>query len=100
MMAALVIVLLPFQMQDMDDNDSSQQYVRSSKHEGQHNNQRNAGQTGFIVQGAPWEQGAGPQRVAPTATAPNTASNEEFPSFGQSAAAAHPSATPMWGPRR
>jgi hypothetical protein len=84
-------------MQDIDDNDSSQQYLRSSKQEGQHNNNRNAGQTGFIVQGAPWEQQPGNQRVP--VVAPNTASNEEFPSFGESAAV-NSSSAPMWGPRR
>ena len=68
-------------MQDMDDEDSSQQYLRSSKQEGQHNNHRNPRQTGFVVQGAPWEPQRGP------VVAPNTASNEEFPSFGESAAA-------------
>lgn len=80
-------------MQDMDDEDSSQQYLRSSKQEGQHNNHRNPRQTGFVVQGAPWEPQRGP------VVAPNTASNEEFPSFGESAAA-HSSSTPMWGPKR
>jgi len=87
-------------MQDMDDEDSSQQYLRSSKQEGQHNNHRNPGQTGFIVQGAPWEQQHGSQRMP--VVAPNTASNEEFPSFGESAAAAaaNASSAPMWGPRR
>jgi len=80
-------------MQDMDDEDSSQQYLRSSKQEGQHNNRRNPRQTGFVVQGAPWEPQRGP------VVAPNTASNEEFPSFGESAAA-NSSSAPMWGPRR
>ncbi|EFX88840.1 hypothetical protein DAPPUDRAFT_234231 [Daphnia pulex] len=90
-------------MQDIDDNDSSQQYLRSSKPEG-HFNQRNPGQTGFIVAGAPWEQQPqgqqyqGQQRTA--VIAPNTASNEEFPSFGESGTNASSGGAPLWGPRR
>jgi hypothetical protein len=87
-------------MQDIDDNDSSQQYLRSSKQEG-HFNQRNPGQSGFIVAGAPWEQQSqyqGQQRMP--VIAPNTASNEEFPSFGESGTNAPSGGAPLWGPRR
>jgi hypothetical protein len=42
-------------MQDIDDDASTQQYLRSSNQEGSHN-KRAAGQTAFVVQGAPWEQ--------------------------------------------
>lgn len=88
-------------MQDIDDNDSSQQYVRAPKQEG-HYNQRKPGQPGFIVAGAPWEQQAAPhqgqQRVQ--VLAPNTASNEEFPSFGKTATNTPSGGAPHWGPRR
>ncbi|XP_057372624.1 vigilin-like [Daphnia carinata] len=88
-------------MQDIDDNDSSQQYLRAPKQEGQYN-QRNPGQPGFIVAGAPWEQQAPPhqgqQRVP--VVAPNTASNEEFPSFGKAGPNTPSGGAPHWGPRR
>lgn len=78
-------------MQDMDDNDSSQQYLRSSKQEGHSNHRAGPGQRGFVVADAPWTAG-------PAAAAPNTASNEEFPSFGDSGA--NSGSAPLWGPRR
>ena len=81
-------------MQDMDDEDSSQQYLRSWKQEGQNNHRSGPGQHGgFVVDGAPWAAG-------PTATAPNTASNEEFPSFGGTGINATSASAPLWGPRR
>lgn len=86
-------------MQDIDDNDSSQQYLRSSKPEGHF--QRSPGQPGFIVAGAPWEQQVqhpGQQRLP--VVAPNTASNEEFPSFGETGSNASSGGAPLWGPRR
>lgn len=87
-------------MQDMDDNDSSQQYLRSSKQEGQHNH-RNAGQPGFVVAGAPWEQQQPQLQNRLPVVAPNTASNEEFPSFGVTGNNAPTSGTaPLWGPKR
>ena len=43
-----------------------------------------AGATGFIVKGAPWE-------------VPDTASTQEFPSFGSPAPG---TPAPSWGPRR
>lgn len=85
-------------MQDIDDNDSSQQYIRSSKQESY---QRSSGQTGFIVAGAPWEQQVqhqGQQRVP--VVVPNTASNEEFPSFGETSSNTSSGGAPLWGPRR
>ena len=81
----------PPQMQDMDDNDSSQQYLRSSKQEGHSNHRAGPGQRGFVVADAPWTAG-------PAAAAPNTASNEEFPSFGDTGA--NSGSAPLWGPRR
>jgi len=87
-------------MQDMDDNDSSQQYLRSSKQEGQHNH-RNAGQPGFVVAGAPWEQQQPQLQNRLPVVAPNTASNEEFPLFGGTGNNATTSGTaPLWGPKR
>lgn len=80
-------------MQDMDDNDSSLQYLRSSKHEGQNNHRGGPGQPGFVVAGAPWAAGS-------NAAAPNTASNEEFPSFGDAGVNNVSAAAPHWGPRR
>lgn len=87
------------QMQDMDDNDSSQQYLRSSKQEGQHNH-RNAGQPGFVVAGAPWEHQQPPLQNRLPVVAPNTASNEEFPSFGGTGNNATSGTAPLWGPKR
>lgn len=78
-------------MQEMDDEDSSHQYLRSSKQEGQHNHRAVPGQPGFVVAGAPWASG-------PSAAAPNTASNEEFPLFGGTGNNA--ASAPLWGPRR
>lgn len=86
-------------MQDIDDNDSSQQYVRSSKQDG-HYNQRNTGQSGFIVAGAPWEQQPHQHGQQRPSVAPNTASNEEFPSFGISGTNTSTGGAPLWGPRR
>merc|ERR1712137_1014319 len=77
-------------MQDIDDDSSTQQYLRSSKQEGSHGKRAGPGQTGFVVAGAPWEQQQhqnkqqAPQQQQQRApvVAPNTLSNEEFPSFG------------------
>lgn len=86
------------------DDDTSQQYIRSSKPEGQYSNQRGGSQTGFVVAGAPWEQQ--PQQVQSQqqqrhpVVAPNTASNEEFPSFGDMGSNASSGGAPLWGPRR
>ena len=68
-------------MQDIDDNDSSQQYLRPPKQDGHHNHRNpGPGQPGFIVAGAPWEQQAHPQgQQRFPVVAPNTSSNEEFP---------------------
>jgi len=86
-------------MQDIDDDTSTQQYLRSSNQEGSHS-KRAAGQTGFVVQGAPWEQQQSnhPAQQRQPVVAPNTQSNEEFPSFGDAGAGG--GSTPMWGPRR
>lgn len=88
-------------MQDIDDDASTHQYVRSSNQESS-GGKRGPGQTGFVVQGAPWEQQPAQQQVPQQqqrspVIAPNTLSNEEFPSFGDSAGN---SSTPLWGPRR
>jgi len=88
-------------MQDIDDDASTHQYVRSSNQESS-GGKRGPGQTGFVVQGAPWEQQpaqqqAPQQQQRSPVIAPNTLSNEEFPSFGDSAGN---SSTPLWGPRR
>ncbi len=93
-------------MQDIDDDSSTQQYLRSSKQEGSHGKRAGPGQTGFVVAGAPWEQQQhqnkqqAPQQQQQRApvVAPNTLSNEEFPSFGGAASVG--ASTPMWGPRR
>jgi len=91
-------------MQDIDDDASTHQYIRSSHSEGS-NAKRTAGQTGFVVAGAPWEQNPQshgkqqpPQQPRAPVVAPNTQSNEEFPSFGGPAAGG--ASAPMWGPRR
>ncbi len=87
-------------MQDIDDNDSSQQYLRSSKQDGHYQRNPGPGQPGFIVAGAPWEQQAHPQgQQRFPVVAPNTASNEEFPSFGETGNNSSGGA-PLWGPRR
>ncbi|XP_071446747.1 vigilin [Hetaerina americana] len=54
---------------------------------------------GFVVKGGPWEQQKGNQEAPPpTMQAPDTASTEEFPSFGGPVS---PLVTPSpWGPRR
>lgn len=87
-------------MQDMDENDSSQQYIRSSKQDSSHR-ERGGGQSGFVVAGAPWENQSHGRHAA---AAPNTASNEEFPSFGGAsnapASASASAPAPTWGPRR
>jgi transcription antitermination factor NusA-like protein len=77
-------------LQDVSENEYLQGFVRSShqdKQKGAVEKQAN----GFVVKGAPWEH-----------SAPDTQSNEEFPSFGNGVAAA-PNSKPIssaWGARK
>lgn len=83
-------------MQDMDDVDSSHQYIRSSRQDSSQSH-GGSGQSGFVVAGAPWEQQSHGRHAM---SAPNPASNEEFPSFGGSGASNPSGAAPIWGPKR
>lgn len=60
-------------IQDVNDTEYMQQYVRGPANS-QGNEKKGNKQNGFVVKGAPWEQ------------APDTQSNEEFPSFGNGVA--------------
>lgn len=73
-------------MQDVADAELRDQYTRGYSREEDSAPSRQGGQ-GFVVKGGPWEQ-----------QAPNTASTEEFPSFGD--VGAPPTAPSPWGPRR
>jgi len=79
-------------MQDVSENEYMQSFVRGSgqaKQQGLADKQSN-GPNGFVVKGAPWEQ------------APDTQSNEEFPSFGNgvaNASATKPISS-AWGARK
>lgn len=74
-------------LQDVIDNEWLQQY--SYRHDPtEKDGQKASKNEGFVVKGGPWEQ-----------KAPNTQSNEEFPSFGDVAPANNPGPVP-WGPRR
>jgi hypothetical protein len=57
-------------IQDVTENEYMQQFVRDPNQDKQ-NSKKEAKSNGFVVKGAPWE-----------APAPDTQSNEEFPSFG------------------
>ncbi|XP_055371640.1 vigilin [Condylostylus longicornis] len=63
--------------------------------------QPNTNSNGFVVQGAPWEQGKN-EKPTNDVVAPNTQSQKDFPDFGGSGKNTNDS-TPIasaWGPRR
>jgi len=85
-------------IQDVTEHEYMKSFVKgpSGGKEGDRNKDKPA--NGFVVKGAPWEQGK--------SEAPDTQNTEEFPSFGNGVAAANADSgigrplSSVWGPRK
>ncbi|KAF0297687.1 Vigilin [Amphibalanus amphitrite] len=90
-------------MQDVVEREEMNAHVRGPRDTGYNGEStERTDRAGFVVSGAPWQQqqqqqaAAGARQPPARSMAPNMASAEEFPSFGDAA-----NRTPVvWGPRR
>lgn len=85
LVAQLIFAAL-FQVQEFNDQEYLQELQRPPSKSNDNPNTKNTNTQGFVVRNAPWH-----------CAAPDTASTEEFPSFGS---VVQPKSGHAWGPVR